>query len=278
MTKNLPRGGFDKGDAPMAQVREILFGAQLKDMEMRFRRQEERFLREIAEVRDSLRGRLDSLENHLKSEVTAIFSRLAEEKSEREAQLKAEERDRKDQLATEARERDQQSEGLKRELYDALTRETKDRTDSDSRLQAGLQSTDETLERKTSKLSQALDTAERALRDLIKSECTSLNDKIDERHTEMVNHVAKTSAQIRSDMVYRTALSTMFTETVGSLSKPWNLDVEDEEEGSGDVYVGSEAQGQEGQGPEPQGQEGQGGEDQGSEGQGGDWGGERHQY
>ncbi|MDR1041782.1 MAG: hypothetical protein LBR80_16785 [Deltaproteobacteria bacterium] len=264
MTKNLPRGGFDKGDAPMAQVREILFGAQLKDMEMRFRRQEERFLREIAEVRDSLRTRLDSLENHLKSEVAAIFSRLKEEKDEREAALKAEERDRREQLAGEAREREQQSDALKRDLTDALTRESKDRTDSDSRLQSALQSTDETLERKTSKLSQSLDNTERALRDLLKGECTAINDKIDEKHAELVNHVAKTNSQIRSDMVYRTALSTMFTETVGSLSKPWNLDVEDAEEGAEDLYPGEAAHepaqgGDQQEGDRQEGQQGDGG-------------------
>ena len=83
MTKNLPRGGYDKNQ-PMTQVREILFGAQLKDMENRFRRQEERFLREINEARDALRSRLDSLENFMKSEIASILNRISEEKDERE--------------------------------------------------------------------------------------------------------------------------------------------------------------------------------------------------
>jgi exonuclease VII large subunit len=220
----------------MAQVREILFGAQLKDMEMRFRRQEERFLREIGEVRESLRGRLDSLENFMKSEVSSLLNRLKEEKDERENALRAEERDRHEEVRKEAQERETQHDALKRDLQDALARESHDRADSVSRLQAELNATNESFERRATKLAQSLDSTERSLRELFMRELAALSDKIDEKYNELLSVLGKTSSQIRSDMVYRTALSTMLTEMVASLSKPWNLDIEDAEDGSDEVY------------------------------------------
>ena len=61
----------------MEQVRDILFGAQLKDLETRFQRQEDRFTREINDARDALKKRLDSLENSIKNERTDRAEGLA---------------------------------------------------------------------------------------------------------------------------------------------------------------------------------------------------------
>ena len=85
--------------APMEQVRELLFGAQLKDMETRFKRQEERFVREVSDAKESLKTRIDSLENFMKSEIVSILARIKEEQNEREETIKAEQRERAEQLA-----------------------------------------------------------------------------------------------------------------------------------------------------------------------------------
>ena len=79
MVRHSGDSGYPQETAQMDQVRELLFGAQLKDMETRFRRQEERFLREIADSRDAMKTRLDSLENFMKSETATILHRLKEE-------------------------------------------------------------------------------------------------------------------------------------------------------------------------------------------------------
>ena len=91
--------------ASMEQVRELLFGAQLKDMEIRFQRQEEHFVREVADAKDALRKRIDSLENFMNSEVSSILARIKEEQKERDQSIKTEQRERAECIKTEQRER-----------------------------------------------------------------------------------------------------------------------------------------------------------------------------
>ncbi|MDR1658531.1 MAG: hypothetical protein LBT47_13470 [Deltaproteobacteria bacterium] len=216
--KNLP-------DQPIVQVRELLFGAQLKDMEMRFRRQEERLLREISEVKESLRSRLDSLENYMKSEISSLLTRVKEERDEREQVIKNEQRDRNEAIRLEARERTEQAATDRREFHENLGKEGRERLEADTKLTTDLAAANENFERRAAKLNASIDSLEWTLRELIKKETSEINDKIDSKHNEAVNVVDKTASHIRSDMVYRTAFSTMLTEMVSSLSKPWNIDV-----------------------------------------------------
>jgi chromosome segregation ATPase len=209
-------------NAPIEQVREILFGAQLKDMEVRFKRQEERFARELADVRDSLKKRLDSLENFMKTEVTGLFDRLKREQDEREAAQKSEQRERAEALAAESRERAEALRQEQRERIEAVKNEERERQEALTRLAADLSGVAETFERKIAKLAGTLDSAERSLKSLLLTESGSLNDKIEQKYAEALAVVAKTNAQIRTDMVYRAALSSLFAETVGGLAKPWN--------------------------------------------------------
>jgi len=65
------------------KIREILFGAQMREYETRFRRLEETLLRESAELRDSSRKRFDALEGYLKNELEALQGRLKAERDER---------------------------------------------------------------------------------------------------------------------------------------------------------------------------------------------------
>jgi phenylalanyl-tRNA synthetase alpha subunit len=239
MSKNLPRGQYDASqpEAPIAQVREILFGAQLKDMEMRFRRQEEKLLREINEVKDSLRGRLDSLENFMKSEVSAILNRLREEHEDREQALKSEQNQRQEELAAAVRERNDLLSQSRRDFTDSLAQEKRERVEALARVTSDLATAAENSERRAAKLTSSLDLVERTLRELLMTESSNLSDKIDEKYNDALDIIEKTSAQIRSDMVYRTALSTMFTEMVASLSKPWNLDISLGDDDGQDIVV-----------------------------------------
>lgn len=214
MAKRPMEGGYPQEGAPMEQVRELLFGAQLKDMETRFKRQEERFLREIADARDSLKSRLDSLENFMKSETGSLLNRLKEEQSERGEALKAEQRDRNEALKAEQRERAELIKNEQRERLEALTQLAKD-----------LAATTETLERKIAKVASTLDTAERELRQLLLSESGALSGKIEEKYQDALNVLANTAAQIRHDMVYRSSLASMFTETAVKLSGQWTPEV-----------------------------------------------------
>jgi len=184
----------------MEQVRDILFGAQLKDLETRFQRQEERFTREINDARDALKKRLDSLENFMKSENASLLNRIKEESAERDTELKNEQRERSEALKSEQRER-----------ADAFAQLAKD-----------LASAVESFERKLTKLSSVLDATERELRQLLLTESGSLTDKVEEKYRDTLEIIAGTAAQIRHDMVYRSSLSGLLNDVAVKLSNQWS--------------------------------------------------------
>jgi DNA-directed RNA polymerase subunit F len=192
---------------PMEQVRELLFGAQLKSMETRFQRQEERSQREIADLRNALKTRIDSLENFMKSEVASLLHRLKDEQDERTEMVKVEQRERGENLKAEQRER-----------TEAVAQLTKD-----------LAAANETFERKLAKLASTLDNTERVLRQLLQTESGALSAKVDERYQDALDVLSKTALEIRGDMVYRASFSTMLTEMAVKLSGQWVLDVRQQE-------------------------------------------------
>ena len=188
--------------APMEQVRELLFGAQLKDMETRMQRLDDRFKQSINDAKDDLKTRLDSLENFMKSEVNSLLNRVKEEQQERE-----------DALKTAIRERNE-----------AIQQEAKERSEAIKQLAKDLANANDNIDHRFTKLSSSLDSVERELRQLLLSESSSLTSKIEDKYNDALNVLAKTAQQIRSDMVYRTALSGIFTEAVVQLNSPWNSD------------------------------------------------------
>jgi DNA-directed RNA polymerase subunit F len=195
----------------MEQVRELLFGTQMKEVDIRFQRQDERFERKIADVREALKTRLDSLENFMKSEMSSLLHRLKEEQSERDSALKDEQRERVEGLKSEQHER---SEGLKNEQ--------RERAEALAHLAKELASAVETFERKNSKVADTLDATERELRQLMMTENTALSSKIEEKYQDALSVLSRTAEQIRHDMVYRSSLSGMFTETALKLSGQWS--------------------------------------------------------
>ena len=72
----------------LERTREILFGPNLRDIEKRFVRLEERLTREIGEAREEFRRRLEQFETHFKSEVESLNGHVAAEREERSRQLK----------------------------------------------------------------------------------------------------------------------------------------------------------------------------------------------
>ena len=180
-------------DAPAAmdQVRDLLFGSQIKEMDTRLVRQEERFTRALEDSRSAMKNRIESLENFMKSEVAAILARIKEEQAERTDEFKAEQRERNQALAQ-------------------LTKE--------------LGTTSETFERKLAKITATLDTTERELRTLLLSESGSLAEKMEQRYQESLNVLQSTASQIRYDMVHRATLASMLTELALKLNGNWSED------------------------------------------------------
>lgn len=71
------------------KVRDILFGSQIREVEKKFTRLEERLSKEFANVRDETRKRLDALEIYIKKEVESLTERLKNEQSERDSGVKS---------------------------------------------------------------------------------------------------------------------------------------------------------------------------------------------
>lgn len=194
----------------MDQVRDLLMGTQLKDMESRIQRQEERLLREIAAIRDSLKARADSLENFMKSETSTIMHRLQEERAERGAALKDEQRERVDALKTEQRER-----------MEAIRKDKKETEEALGKLAKELTAVEDAMERKLTALSGTLDRAEQELRQLMLAENARLSEKAEEKYREALSVLSNTAEQIRFDVVSRSALSSLLGEVAMKLSGPW---------------------------------------------------------
>jgi len=136
--------------------------------------------------------RLDSLENFMKSETASLMHRINTEATERDAALKAEQRERIEALNT---------------------------------LAGTLAATENAFERRIAALSSTLDNAELEIRKLMQSETYSLNNKIDEKYAAVLNIISETASQVRTDMVYRSTLSNMFTEMAVKISNQWTADL-----------------------------------------------------
>jgi len=176
----------------MNQVRDLLFGTQLRDIEARFQRQEARFQREVNDAREALKARLDSLENFMRSETASLLHRVNTEATERDAAIKAEQRERI-------------------EAFNALT--------------GNIAAAEQALERRIATLSSTLDNAEQEIRKLVQTEVNSLNNKIDEKYVAALHVISETASQIRHDMVYRSTLSNMLTAMAVKLSNQWSADL-----------------------------------------------------
>jgi hypothetical protein len=76
----------EAGAGNLDKVRDILFGAQIRDSDRRFGRLEERVAQESAELKEDVRKRLAVLEQFVKHELESLAARL---KSEHEARTDA---------------------------------------------------------------------------------------------------------------------------------------------------------------------------------------------
>ena len=67
------------GAGNLDKVRDILFGAQVRDADRRFAKLEERFAKETADLKEDVRKRLGVLEQFVKHEVESLAERLKDE-------------------------------------------------------------------------------------------------------------------------------------------------------------------------------------------------------
>ena len=63
------------------KVRDLLFGAQMRDMEKHFARLEERLQKDLTELKEETRGRFESLEGFLRTEIESLTDQLEAEQN-----------------------------------------------------------------------------------------------------------------------------------------------------------------------------------------------------
>jgi DNA anti-recombination protein RmuC len=73
----------------LEKVRDILFGSQMRDVEKKFARLEERLLKECTSLREDTTKRLDSIENYIKQEVESLSQRIISEQGKRDEGIQA---------------------------------------------------------------------------------------------------------------------------------------------------------------------------------------------
>ena len=215
----MPNNGIE--NTSMDQVRELLMGTQFKDMENRIIRQEERFVQEILDLRETVKNRVESLENFMKSEASSLLHRLQEEKNERAAAIKNEQRERADMLKAEHKERVEAMKQDKRERDEAFAKTAKE-----------LAKMNEAFERKLAAFSATLDTVEQELRQLLLAESSRLSATTEEKYKDALTALSRTSAQLQNDLVSRSSLSATFTEFAVRLAGDLSLSVEAESAGA----------------------------------------------
>ncbi len=82
------------------KVRDLLFGAQMRDMEKLFARLEDRLQKELVELKEETRGRFESLEGFVKREMEALSEQLRLEQNARHNAVESLTRDLKDLAKT----------------------------------------------------------------------------------------------------------------------------------------------------------------------------------
>ena len=79
------RSGGDEtpGTGHLEKVRDILFGGQMREVDRRFLRLEERLVKEPRDLKDDIKRRLDALEAYINKEADALGGQIRQEHGER---------------------------------------------------------------------------------------------------------------------------------------------------------------------------------------------------
>ncbi|MBD2447652.1 hypothetical protein H6G76_10795 [Nostoc sp. FACHB-152] len=114
------------------KVRDILFGNQIREVDKRFARIEERLINELVNVRDETRKRLDALESYIRQEVDSLTERLKKEQLERDTVVRSLLEDQKNinlSLENKIAQLDEQTINRQRELREHILNQSKNLQD-----------------------------------------------------------------------------------------------------------------------------------------------------
>jgi hypothetical protein len=94
------QAGVLTGAGNVDKIRDILFGAQMREYEKRFIRLEERMLKEFGILREDLKKRFDSMESYVRKEVELLNDRQRTEQNDRSTAIQEISKEFKDSATT----------------------------------------------------------------------------------------------------------------------------------------------------------------------------------
>jgi DNA anti-recombination protein RmuC len=129
---NINKSAFNGADIgeinSLEKVRDILFGNQMRDVDKRFARLEERLAKECTSLRDESRKRFDSLEAYIKKEIESLTEQLKNEQGGRSEALKSLGEEQKNitmALEKKLTQFDEQTSNSQRELREQILNQSK---------------------------------------------------------------------------------------------------------------------------------------------------------
>ncbi|HLK20950.1 MAG TPA: hypothetical protein VKT81_18490 [Bryobacteraceae bacterium] len=123
----------DSGSGNIDKIRDILFGAHMRDYEQRFARLEEALRKESLDIRDTTRRHLEALEAFVHKELAALDARLNTERAERSeghSRLAADHASSTSSIYRKIGEVESQEAHAKREIRNDLLQQSKELTDA----------------------------------------------------------------------------------------------------------------------------------------------------
>ena len=198
---DLAGGNLDK-------IRNILFGAQSREMERRFSRIEETLTREASDIRDEMRGRFDKLEANIRHEMERLGDRLKAEENERTVAV----RDLGSQLKD-----------TSKAHIEKLKAEHGERVEALNELTGELRNTANAIERRIGALDDQTSKADRELRDQLGDASRRLSDDLRNKSEEIWAALAKAVQELRNDKTDRSALAALLTEVAMRLNDEFKL-------------------------------------------------------
>ncbi len=162
-----------------------------------------------------------------------LFGNQMREQERKLSQLDARLRRDTDALREEVRKRLDVLEDYIREELEALgsriKREEGSRSEADDALSAQVDEATKQLERRLSQLGDQTSEAQRGLRQQLLDQSRSLNDDLQRRFDEAINHINQSIGKQRTQQVDRATLSTMLMETAMRISEGGRQEITDEE-------------------------------------------------
>jgi len=126
--KNRSADATELGGGNLEKVRDILFGAQMRDADKRIARLEERVAQDMADFRDETKKRFDALESFIRNEFDTLSQRLKAEQTERTAsskELAHSIKEASDELSSRITTLDDETAGRQRELRQQILDQSK---------------------------------------------------------------------------------------------------------------------------------------------------------